>query len=118
MYDDNKYDDSYYMKELFEDWDGHDDDSMGDWADTLTEDIRLMELKNEKRDKRGRLAKGSRIAAKINCDKDLIRNHYRMGLSVKEIAEKLECSKTTVYNAIKGMDKINRPDMDMESPFR
>lgn len=128
MYNDEDYEESSLMKELFEDEDGYEDeyehehgyedDSMEDWADILTEDRRLSELKNENRDVRGRLKKGSRIAVKMNCDKDIIRNHYRMGLSVKDIVEKLGCSKTTVYNAIKNMDKIDRLDMDTELPFK
>ena len=92
-----------------------------DWAkDLVNEKMKLdrqKELKNEKRDKRGRLEKGSRIASRLSCDKYEIRYLYQTGHSVKQIVEHLGCSKSTVYKVIKEMKNSKRNDMDADSSF-
>ena len=102
--------------------DCEDDDT---WCEELTADQAIQEseklkqeadkrLKNERRDERGRLQKGSRIAAKQNCDKNRICLYYAMGCSVKEIVTQLGCSKTTVYRVLK---ESNITKIDEELPF-
>lgn len=110
------------MEEYYNDYFYYNDDWVAEtqkfMADQLAQKARLRDLKNEQRDKQGRLEKGSRIAAKLSCDKEEIKYLYQCGYSVKTIVERLKCSKSTVYNAIKGMDKNGRYNMrDEELPF-
>lgn len=90
----------------------HDYDCDFDWAASLANELAdkkyLEELRNEKRDERGRLKKGSRIAAKLSCDREEIRYLYKMGLSARQIVEEKGCSKSTVYNAISGIRESER----------
>lgn len=95
----------------------YDYDCAEETANYLAEKKYLEGLKNEKRDKRGRLEKGSRIAAKPSCDKNEIRYLYKLGLSVKQIVERMKCSKSTIYNAIKGIDESERFGLK-ELPFK
>lgn len=57
--------------------------------------------RNIKRDGKGRLSKGSRLAHKDTCDENRIKGFLRQGCSVKQIVEKLNCSKSTVYRVKK-----------------
>lgn len=56
---------------------------------------------NIRRDRKGRLEKGSMIAKKRSCDEQSIISLYKSGYAVKEIVEFRGCSKSTVYNVIK-----------------
>lgn len=53
------------------------------------------------RDKRGRLNKGALLASKDSCNELGILLRYDSGMSVKEIVNCMECSKSTVYNVLK-----------------
>lgn len=86
-----------------------------DWsieAQKQNEKQQEKRLRHESRDEKGRLKKGSRIAAKRNCDEYWLRTMYDMGYSVKKISELKGCSKSTVYNAIKDMPKRKRADSE------
>ncbi len=92
--------------------DYYDDEMLGRIADEMARQKRQKDLKYGKRDKRGRLKKGSKIASKLCCDKNEIRRLYKAGYDVKKITERMNCSKSTVYNAIKGIEKSERADTD------
>lgn len=57
--------------------------------------------RNIKRDRKGRLNKGSALARKDTCNEVEIILRHASGMAVKEIVECMGCSKSTVYNAIK-----------------
>lgn len=57
--------------------------------------------RNIKRDKRGRLNRGARLAKKDNCNEAEIWRLHMKGMSAQKIAADMDCSKSTVYNAIK-----------------
>lgn len=59
------------------------------------------EIRNSQRDKKGRLKKGVKLASKDNCNKVEILLRHDSGMTVKQIVECLECSKSTVYSVIK-----------------
>lgn len=59
------------------------------------------EIRNSQRDKKGRLKKGVKLASKDNCNKVKILLRHDSGMTVKQIVECLECSKSTVYSVIK-----------------
>ena len=60
---------------------------------------------NVRRDRKGRLEKGSMIAKKRSCDEEEILALYKGGFTVKKIVEFRGCSKSTVYNVIKEYKK-------------
>lgn len=72
--------------------------------DTLIEENfkrRREERRNIRRDEKGRLKKGARLAQKDSCDVAAIWLRYTAGMSVKEIVESRGCSKSTVYKVLK-----------------
>lgn len=57
--------------------------------------------RNIRRDDKGRLNKGAKLAKKDACNEQKIIMWLRMGFSVKEIVMALGCSKSTVYRVKK-----------------
>lgn len=56
---------------------------------------------NIHRDERGRLNKGALLASKDNCKEQEILLRHDSGMTVREIVERMGCSKSTVYNVLK-----------------
>lgn len=57
--------------------------------------------RNIKRDKKGRLNQGAKLAQKDSCDEYKIKTYLRWGFSVKDIVGLLGCSKSVVYRVRK-----------------
>ncbi len=96
---------------------GNDSDSNNyDWVYELN-DEKLYELlrgaireqkekeHNVRRNKQGRLLKGSRLAQKDNIDKEKIKLMRAAGMTVNQIKEIMGCSKSTIYNILKCKEK-------------
>ena len=60
----------------------------------------LKELQNIKRDSKGRLNKGAKLAKKASCNETKIYLMYELGATVKEIIEMYGCSKSVVYRVL------------------
>lgn len=60
---------------------------------------------NVRRNKQGRLLKGSRLAQKDNINKEKIILMREIGMTVNQIKEIMGCSKSTIYNILKDMKK-------------
>ncbi len=58
------------------------------------------ELQNIKRDSKGRLNKGAKLAKKASCNETKIYLMYELGATVKEIIEMYGCSKSVVYRVL------------------
>lgn len=58
------------------------------------------ELRNIKRDSKGRLNKGAKLAKKDSCNETKICLMYELGATVKEIVEHCGCSKSVVYRIL------------------
>ena len=63
------------------------------------------ELRDIKRDKKGRLNKGARLAQKDCCDKEEIIRLFSKGLTAKAIANRMGCGLASVYRIIGGVKK-------------
>ena len=61
---------------------------------------KFEELQNIKRDSKGRLNKGARLAKKASCNETKIYLMYELGATVKEIIEMYGCSKSVVYRVL------------------
>ena len=61
---------------------------------------KFEELQNIKRDSKGRLNKGARLAKKTSCNETKIYLMYELGATVKEIIEMYGCSKSVVYRVL------------------
>lgn len=76
------------------------------WSDISEEEHELLlkdiyreaqeKKRNVNRDKRGRLNKGARLAQKDSCSIQKIWSLYQTDMTVKEIVNRLGCSKSTV----------------------
>lgn len=66
-----------------------------------TKEELFNEIRNIKRDKRGRLNEGAKLAKKDNCNSEEIWKLHKEGKSVEEIVKLRKCSKSTVYKVIK-----------------
>ena len=73
--------------------------------------------RNIKRDSKGRLNKGSRLAHKDNCNEERIKSFLGLGYSVKHIAAMLYCSKSTVYRIKKQYDEQQAEQRNERSDF-
>lgn len=90
--------------DIFVDYGEYEDYIDYEWVDKECERQRKEEWDkkhNVHRDKRGRLNKGALLASKDSCNEKGILLRYDSGMSVKEIVDCMECSKSTVYNIIK-----------------
>lgn len=58
------------------------------------------ELRNIKRDNKGRLNKGAKLAKKDSCNEMKIYLMHELGATVKEIVEHYGCSKSVVYRVL------------------
>lgn len=58
------------------------------------------EIRNIKRDSKGRLNKGALLAKKDSCNETKIYLMHEMGATVKEIVEHYGCSKSVVYRIL------------------
>ena len=58
------------------------------------------EIRNIKRDSKGRLNKGALLAKKDSCNGSKIYLMHEMGATVKEIVEHYGCSKSAVYRIL------------------
>lgn len=61
---------------------------------------KFEEIRNIKRDSKGRLNKGALLAKKNSCDGSKIYLMHEMGATVKEIVEHYGCSKSAVYRIL------------------
>ncbi len=61
---------------------------------------KFEELHNIKRDSKGRLNKGAKLAKKDSCNETKIYLMYVAGATVKEIVEIYGCSKSVVYRVL------------------
>ena len=85
--------------DIFEDFEEQEDYIDYEWVDKECERQRKEEWDkkhNVHRDKRGRLNKGALLASKDSCNEQGILLRYDSGMSVKEIVNCMECSKSTV----------------------
>jgi DNA invertase Pin-like site-specific DNA recombinase len=73
--------------------------------------------RNVKRDSKGRLNKGSRLAQKDNCNEYSIKAYLGLGYSVKRIVAMLHCSKSTVYRVKKQYDEQQAKQRNEYSGF-
>ena len=73
--------------------------------------------RNIKRDSKGRLNKGSRLAQKDNCNEYRIKAFLGLGYSVKRIVAMLHCSKSTVYRVKKQYDEQQAKQRNKYSGF-
>lgn len=80
----------------------------------IKEDIKkeFNRKRNIRRDEKGRLNKGAKLAKKDACNEQKIIMWLRMGFSVKEIVEALGCSKSTVYRVKKQYEEKKRTLID------
>ena len=58
--------------------------------------------------------KGALLASKDSCNEQGILLRYDSGMSVKEIVNCMECSKSTVYNVLKKHKKRNNKSAILE----
>ena len=103
--------------DIFEDFEEQEDYIDYEWVDKECERQRKEEWDkkhNVHRDKRGRLNKGALLASKDSCNEQSILLRYDSGMSVKEIVNCMECSKSTVYNVLKKHKKRNNKSAILE----
>ena len=94
-------DDSYYLNDnrSCADLDGWDWPTEEEHRRQVREEFEKR--RNIKRDEKGRLNKGAKLAHKDRCNEWVIINYYVGGLSVKEIVKATGAGKSTIYNMIK-----------------
>ena len=61
---------------------------------------KFEELRNIKRDSKGRLNKGAKLAKKDTCNETKIYLMHELGATVKEIVAYYGCSKSVVYRVL------------------